>query len=74
MYIDVEYILSIYIPSLVDVGAVDTFRPKGQRARVLTNDQFVTKSESTAGASGEVVDSSQPILPITPRPIANTKQ
>ncbi|KAI9261052.1 histidine phosphatase superfamily [Sporodiniella umbellata] len=43
----------------VDIGAVDTFRPKGQGTRILTNDQFVTRSSivSTGNAS--------PILPLS---------
>lgn len=46
----------------VDVGAVDTFRPKGQTARKLANDKFVSAAE---GASGEIADASKPILPIS---------
>lgn len=51
----------------MDVGAVDTFRPKGQMARRLTNDKFVGPITALAeGASGEIADKTNPILPITP--------
>ncbi|OBZ87846.1 Fructose-2,6-bisphosphatase [Choanephora cucurbitarum] len=51
----------------IDVGAVDTFRPKGQLGRRLTNDKFVSTVPALAeGASGEIADSNKPILPIAP--------
>ncbi|KAI8967957.1 6-phosphofructo-2-kinase-domain-containing protein [Mycotypha africana] len=61
-----------------DVGAVDTFRPKGQVSRRLTNDKFVSASTSSTvniptlqeGASGEIADANAPILPITPVSVA----
>jgi 6-phosphofructo-2-kinase/fructose-2,6-biphosphatase 2 len=48
---------------VVNVGAVDTFRPKGQGTRVLSNDLFIS---TNIGASGEISDTSNPILPISP--------
>ncbi|KAG1443858.1 hypothetical protein G6F56_010519 [Rhizopus delemar] len=47
----------------VDVGAVDTFRPKGQGMRVLSNDLFIS---TNVGASGEISDVPSPMLPISP--------
>ncbi|KAI9276018.1 6-phosphofructo-2-kinase-domain-containing protein [Sporodiniella umbellata] len=47
----------------VDVGAVDTFRPKGQGMRVLSNDMFIS---TNVGASGEISDAPTPMLPISP--------
>lgn len=44
---------------------MDTFRPKGQMARRLTNDKFVGPILAE-GASGEIADKTNPILPITP--------
>jgi len=57
---------------LVDVGAVDTFRPRGQMARRLTNDQFVSSTVPPLqeGASGEIADPKSSILPITPVSVA----
>ncbi|KAG1453395.1 hypothetical protein G6F55_008163 [Rhizopus delemar] len=52
----------------VNVGAVDTFRPKGQGTRVLSNDLFIS---TNIGASGEISDTSNPILPISPIAIAS---
>lgn len=55
--------LTTYI--IVDVGAVDTFRPKGQISRKLTNDQFVgTIPTSEEGSSGEIADKLNSILPV----------
>jgi 6-phosphofructo-2-kinase/fructose-2,6-biphosphatase 2 len=52
---------------IVDVGAVDTFRPKGQITRRLTNDKFVGPITASAeGASGEIADKTNNILPVTP--------
>lgn len=50
---------------IVDVGSVDTYRPKGQTARKLKDDQFVSDIPGLSeGASGEIVDGKAPILPI----------
>ncbi|KAG2231406.1 hypothetical protein INT48_003644 [Thamnidium elegans] len=58
----------------VDVGSVDTYRPKGQTARKLKDDKFVSDIPvSSEGASGEIVDSNNaPILPIKPIGITRT--
>lgn len=57
----------------MDVGSVDTYRPKGQTARKLKDDKFVDgKVVSSEGASGEIVDDKTPILPIKPINIAHT--
>lgn len=62
------------MPLLVDVGSVDTYRPKGQTARKLKDDKLVSNIPvSSEGASGEIVDSNNaPILPIKSIGIART--
>lgn len=51
----------------MDVGSVDTYRPKGQIARKLANDNFVSAVPALSeGASGEIADAKAPILPIKP--------
>lgn len=58
---------------IVDVGSVDTYRPKGQLARKLTNDKFVSSmSPLSEGASGEIADAKTPILPIKPMEATST--
>lgn len=58
---------------IVDVGSVDTYRPKGQLARKLTNDKFVSQTTPLSeGASGEIADAKAPILPIKPMEAAST--
>ncbi|ORZ18153.1 fructose-2,6-bisphosphatase-like protein [Absidia repens] len=48
----------------VDIEAVDTYRPKAAGVQNVQK----SSSNAAAGVSGEVVDSTEPILPISPHP------
>jgi 6-phosphofructo-2-kinase/fructose-2,6-biphosphatase 2 len=65
-----ETYIYIFFSPLVDVGAVDTFRPKGQTSRKLTI--VSTVPALSEGASGEIADGSKPILPVTPMSVTPT--
>lgn len=63
---EVSYPHPDYFFLLVDIDAVDTYRPKVPRLNKLKELEGVP-SKNTAGASGEIADGSSPILPLSPR-------